>query len=154
MRIAHNVAIARGDDSQAKHWRDRIDAQVDRTVTARFDQGVSLIGVRVIGGVQPRIESWFELASPVGDLMFEVVSTMEARSRFSLVPPDTIDREMAIPPPLATKLWRARFIYKTVTVMNHRVGRERYSGQWVSRDGSVAPRRIDGPPMTPVAVAW
>ncbi len=153
LRIAHNVAVARGDDAQAMRWAERIQAQLDRTVSARYEQGISLIGVRVIGGVEPRIESWFEVSGPVGDLSFDVRSTVEARSRWSLIPPTTTDRQMAYPPTLATKLWRANFIYKVETTMNHRIGRERYYGQWVSRDGSPAPKRIDGPQQTTLAVA-
>jgi 4-amino-4-deoxy-L-arabinose transferase-like glycosyltransferase len=153
MRIAHNVAVADGDDTQAKLWESRIGAQLDRAVTARFEQGVSLIGVRVLGGVEPRIEAWFEVSAPIGDLVFDVTSTIEARSRWSVVPADTTDRQMAYPPTLATKLWRPGFLYKTETTMNPRLGRERYSGQWVSRDGSPAPRRIDGTDPTTLTVA-
>ena len=153
LRIAHNAAVARGDDAQAKRWQERVEAQLDRSVVARFEQGLSLIGVRVVGGVEPRIESWFEVSAPMGDLVFDVRSTVEARSRWSLIPPSTTDRQMAYPPTLATKLWRAHFIYKVDTIMNHRIGRERYYGQWVSRDGSPAPKRVDGPQQTTLTVA-
>jgi hypothetical protein len=152
MRIAHNAAAQRGDDAQASRWRQAIDAQIDRTVKAKFDKGLALIGVRLLGGVQPRIESWFEATEPLGDITFDVRSTALARARWSLIPPDTTDRQMAVPPPLATKLWRPRFIYRTVTVLNHRIGAERYAGQWVSRDGSAPPTRVDGPLPVTLAV--
>jgi hypothetical protein len=154
MRIAHNVAVQRGDEEGEGRLRLAIDARIDRTVATSFQQGLSLIGVRVIGGVEPRIESWFEVGAPIGDMTFDVRSTMVARSRWSFVPPDTTDRQMSIPTPLATKLWRSRFIYKQVTVMNHRIGEERYWGQWVSRDGSAAPGRVDGAPQTTLATVW
>jgi len=144
IRIAHNAAVQGGDEAQAGRFRRAIDTQLDRTVTARFEQGISLIGVRVIGGVQPRIESWFQVTAPIGELMFDVRSTILSTGRWSLIPPDTTDRAMAIPPPLATKSWRPGFIYKTTTVMNHRIGREQYAARWISRDGSPAPARIDG----------
>jgi hypothetical protein len=153
LRIAHNVAVARGDDAEANRLKQRIERQLDRTVVAHYEQGLDLIGVRVLGGVEPRIETWFEASAPIGDLSFDVRSTIEARSPLSLIPLSTKDRTMAYPPSLATKMWRAHFIYKIDTVMNHRIGRERYDGQWVSRDGSPAPKRIDGVPQTTLAIA-
>jgi len=59
---------------------------------------------------------------------------------------------MAWPPPVPTKLWRAGFLYKTETVLNHRIGRERYWGYWAPRDGAPAPHRVDGEAETTLAV--
>jgi hypothetical protein len=36
------------------------------------------------------------------------------------------------------------FLYKTETVMNHRIGVERYWGRWFAQDGKPVPRRPDG----------
>jgi hypothetical protein len=152
MRIAHNIAVARGDGAEATRWRVRIEARIDRTAAAPFDRGVRLIGVRVLGGVEPRVESWFECVGPMGDAAFNVRSTIEAREAFSLIPPDTTDREMAWGSPLATKLWRPGMLYDTSTVLNHRIGRERYWGYWASRDGSPVPRRSDGQSETTLVV--
>jgi hypothetical protein len=153
MRVAHNIAIARNDGADAARWRGRIESQIDRTRAAPFDRGVRLIGVRVIDGVEPRVESWFECVGPIGDAAFNVRSTVEARAPFSLIPPDATDREMAHSPPLATKLWRPGMLYETFAVLNHRIGRERYWGYWASRDGSPAPRRSDSQPETTLVVA-
>ncbi len=153
IRIAHNVAVANGDEAGAARWHDRIEQALDRSAAANFTQGVRLMGVRVTGGVEPRVESWFELSEtpdnkPLGEVFFAVRSTVEARERFSLIPPSPTDRDMAYPPSLATKLWRRRFIYTTDAVLNHRIGVERYWGAWQSRDGSPAPARTDGQPET------
>jgi hypothetical protein len=152
MRIAHNVAIALGDASAAQRWRGLIDADLDRSRAALFDRGVRLVGVRVTEGVEPRVESWFECVGPMGEAVFNVRSTIEARAAFSLIPPDATDREMAWGSPMPTKLWRAGMLYRTFAVQNHRIGRERYWGYWTSRDGSPAPRRIDGQAETTLAV--
>jgi len=152
MRIAHNVAVARGDQALAERWRERIEAQIDRTKEARFDHGIRLMGVRPIGGVAPRVETWFEVSSPLGNITFDVRSTMQGRSALSVTPVDTTDRSMAFPPSLPTKLWRPGFIYASEVVLNHRIGVERYVGQWVSRDGSAAPKRLDGLAETTLAI--
>jgi hypothetical protein len=153
MRIAHNIAIERGDEAAAERWREKIDAAIDRTVNAKFDEWANLIGVRVIGGVQPRIETWFEATeAPNGDGQFSVRSVMIGKSRWSLIPRPTQDRDMAWAPSLPTKLWRKGFIYRTETIMNHRIGFEQYLGHWATRDGSVAPRRLDHHAETTLAI--
>jgi hypothetical protein len=153
-RIAYDVAIAAGDAGAAERLREVIEGQLDRTVTAAFTEGVRLVGVRLLDGVQPRVECWFEWSGEpgLGDAMFDVRSTMEARGTFSFIPPDPTDREMATPPRISTKLWKPRFLYSTQVVLNHRIGRERYAGFWKSRDGSSAPRRTDGQAQTTLAV--
>jgi hypothetical protein len=151
LRIAHNVAISRNDAPAAERWREKIDAQLDRTVTAKYDSWVQLIGVRYIGGVQPRLETWFEVTGePAGDVQFDVTSSIVAKGRYSIIPVDKTDRAMAFPPSLPTKLWKVGFIYATVTVLNHRIGLERYTGHWSSRDGSPPPRRLDHKAETPL----
>jgi len=145
MRIAHNIAVSRGDAQAAEAWREKIEARIDRTVTAKFDEGMRLIGVRRIAGVEPRIESWFEVTeAPAGDWSWAVKSTILARAPLSLIKPDKTDRAMAWPPSLPTKLWKPGFLYTTQTVMNHRIGIEQYSAIWSLQDGHRAPRRGDG----------
>jgi hypothetical protein len=153
-RIAYNVAIAEGDAAAVERWRARIERELDRSVATSFTEGLRLLGVRVTGGVQPRVESWFEFSGdrPLGEASFNVRSTVEARAAFSIIPPDPTDREMAFPPLLPTTLWRPRCVYETSAVLNHRIGSERYWGYWKSRDGSQAPRRIDGQPQTSLTV--
>jgi hypothetical protein len=149
MRIAHNLALSRGDEAAARAWSERIEAQLDRTRQATF-QGLRLLGVRVAGSAQPRVESWFEpTTAPSADGAFSIRSTIDARARWSLIPPDKTDRDMAYGPSIPTKLWREHFLYKIETVMNHRIGRERYLGHWV---GGWAPRRADGAPETLLAI--
>jgi hypothetical protein len=151
-RIAHNAAVDRHDPIAAERWREQIEGRLDRSGEARFSGGMHLIGVRLVGGVEPRLEAWFECGQALaGDESFNVRSTVEARAPLSLIPPDEVDRDMAWPHPLPTKLWRAGFLYKTETVLNHRIGRERYWGSWASRDDTVAPHRIDGQDQTTLA---
>ena len=154
MRIAHNVAIASGDLTAAEHWREKLDAQLDRTVNTKFDTGLALIGVRVLGGVEPRVEAWFEVGSKgfVGDDTFAVRSNIERKTTLSLIPPDTADRDMAWSEPLPTKLWKPGALYVTTAILNHRIGVERYSGRWIPRDGNPYPHRTDNRPDTVLTI--
>ena len=153
MRIAHNVALAQGDAAAAQRWRRGIESQLDRSRDALFTGGLHLIGTRTTGGVQPRVESWFEAAGPTpGEATFGVRSTIEASAPLSLIPPDRTDREMASAPSLPTKLWRPGYLYRMQAVLNHRIGRERYWGYWSMRGGGPPPARIDGQLETTLAI--
>jgi hypothetical protein len=153
LRVRHNVAVATGDEAHARALRQRIDAELDRSVRARFEPGVTLVGVRRSGRAQSRLDVWFEADGPAaGDLTFTVHSAVEKRSPTSLIPPDPVERDMAYPPSIPTKLWRPGFLYTVPVVLRHRVGQERYFGWFTSRDGSPAPRRPDGKMQTDLLV--
>ncbi len=148
LRILHNAAVYEGDTARADRLRQKIEAQLDHGPAAAFD-GMRLVGVRLTHGAQPRLEVWFlPSARPKNDAMFRVRSAIDAPAKFSLIPPDTTDREMAYPPRIATKLWRPGFLYKVDVVLDHRIGLERYWGAW-SYGG---PGRLDGRPDTTLAI--
>jgi hypothetical protein len=149
LRIAHNVAIARGDASGAELLRERIESQIDRTVSVRFDQGMRIIGVRTTHGVRPQLEVWFEAAGPTqGDAVFAIHSMVDRAEPLSLVPPSTAEREMAYATSLPPKVWKRGNLYVVRCALLHRIGFERYFGAWRSRDGSPAPGRLDAKPST------
>jgi hypothetical protein len=153
MRIAHNLAVALHDDAGAERWLEKIEAQLDRAPQTRFESDLTLIGVRVAGSAQPRVEAWFLVGdAPKGNAWFRISSAIEARAKLSLIPAPKAERDMAWPPSLPTKLWKRGFIYDVDAVMNHRIGRERYAGRWEARDGTWAPRRLDGKPDSPLVV--
>jgi hypothetical protein len=153
IRIAHNLAVSRGDEAQAARWRERLLGHLNRAPATRFGDSLRLMGVNVIDGAEPRVESWFEvLAPPSGDYLLGVRSTITARSRWSLIPDDSVDRPMASTSHIATRLWRRGFIYAVETDLNHRIGREEYWAKWVSADGKDPPRRSDGKPETLLVV--
>jgi 4-amino-4-deoxy-L-arabinose transferase-like glycosyltransferase len=152
IRIAHNVAVARGDAAEAARWRQRLEAALDLTVAAKYDHGVNLIGSRITDGVEPRLETYFECTGGMTEAAFNVRTRMEKQGAFSLIPPDPTDREMAQGPLLPTRLWKQGMIYETHADLTHRIGVERYMGYWMPREGLQAPRRADGEPHTTLAV--
>ncbi len=144
-RIAHNAAVARGDGAEAERLREVIVGDLDRGVEAHFSGGHTLIGVRVTHGVKPMLESWFEAGGPTaGDTEFAVHSIIEAKSPTSLIPIDKTVRDMAFPPSLSTKLWKKGYVYHIDAELKHRIGRERYEGVFISRDGQPAPTAASG----------
>lgn len=139
-RIAFNAALTAGDQVRAEALRARIESELDRSPSARLSGGHALIGIRVTKGVQPRIEVWFEAGGPTpGDTTFSIRSVVDKPLRTSLIPPDKTEREMAFPPSLSTKLWKKGFLYHIDAELKHRIGVERYYGNFLSRDAQPAP---------------
>ena len=146
VRIAHNEAVQEGNTAAADQYRDRILAQIDRRVTARFDDGTRIVGVRVGSGIRGKLEVWFLAGDqPRGDAVFSLHSMVDRAEPLSLVPASPVAREMSWDVPLPPKLWKKGFLYVTDTLMLHRTGFERYTGSWASRDAQGAPRRLGGP---------
>ena len=143
IRIAHNVAVARGDTAGAERLRERVVAQLRREPETHFEDGTELMGVRVTRGVRPTLQVWFEAGGPTtGDTTFQIRSHIVRRARFSVIPANATDRDMAWPPPLSTKLWKKGFIYAIECALDHRIGLERYTGIWLggpSRKGGGGP---------------
>jgi hypothetical protein len=152
LRVAHNVAVAQGNDAEAARLLERIQRELDLGPATAYGPAVRLIGTRVTEGVEPKVESWFECLGPMGDWTFGVRSTVEASEALSLLEPDPTVRDMALPPLMSTKLWKPRFVYTLRAVLNHRIGREKYAGAWQPRDASAVPRRVDGKPDTTLAI--
>jgi hypothetical protein len=130
-RIAHNAAVARGDAAEAQRLLAQIRGELVREVETQYEDDHELMGVRVTHGVKPTLEIWFRAGGPTThDSIFAVRSSIVKKNPLSLVPIDTVDREMAWPPALSSKLWKAGFVYKFEAVLNHRIGLERYFGAW------------------------
>ncbi|HEX4511999.1 MAG TPA: glycosyltransferase family 39 protein [Polyangiaceae bacterium] len=130
-RIAHNAAVARGDEAEANRLMTQLRGVLVRDVETQYDGDHELMGVRVTNGVKPMLEIWFRAGGPTqNDTTFGVRSSIVAKNPLSSIPIDTVDREMAWPPALSTKLWKRGFVYKFEAVMNHRIGLEKYVGSW------------------------
>jgi hypothetical protein len=153
-RIAHNSALSRDDGATAERFRERIEAQLDRTVIAKFDDGTRIAGVRFIPGMRARLEVWFEAGDqPRGDAVFLIHSAIERAEPLSLVPASPVVREMSWDVPMPPKLWKKGFLYVAETPLLHRTGFEQYTGVWRSRDNSrPPPRRLDGQDETWLAL--
>jgi hypothetical protein len=154
VRIAHNIAVATGDAGRAVEWRARLEQGLVKEPAAEYTQGISLLGIHRIGGTEPRIVLFLQSHdSLAGDATFAVRAIVEERKAWSLIPPDPIERDVALPSALSTSLYRPGFIYSQTVVLNQRIGVERFFGAFQSKDGSMPPVRTDGEPLTSLLVA-
>jgi hypothetical protein len=150
LRIAHNVAIHQGNVARAKELRAQIEAALDRAPAAAFSGGHHLLGARVSGRANPKLETWFLSNGPIDtNAYFQVRSTVEAPLRFSLIPRDPAERDCGMPPALPSTVWRVGFIYRFECPTLHRLGLEHFYGSWVAQTaGTSTPSRVDGAPIT------
>jgi hypothetical protein len=154
IRIAHNVAVAAGDTITRARLRNRLENGLDQEPATSFTQGVSLLGFHRIGGVEPRIMLLFEAAQPASsDASFTVHASVVRRKPLSLIPPDPIERDVAMPAALSTNMYRPGFVYSHTVVLRQRIGVERFWGSFRSKDGSAPPAQLDGLPQTSLLVA-
>ncbi len=150
LRIAHNVAVHLGNVPRANELRTRIEVALDRAPAAAFSGGHHLIGARVSGKANPKLETWFLSNGPIDtNAYFQVRSTVEAPLRLSLIPRDPSERDCGMPPALPSTVWRVGFIYRFSCPMLHRLGLEHFYGSWVPQTaGKSMPGRTDGAPIT------
>ena len=147
VRIAHNVAVFLKDGKRAQLLRERIERELPRDSHASYSESIELIGARVTKSVHPMIEAWFVAGGPLeSNAYFDIRATVTAKKRWSLIPPDALERQCSGGPPLPSNVWRKGFIYATSCSAYHRIGVEQYTGSFRAREvkGQV-PRRIDGP---------
>jgi 4-amino-4-deoxy-L-arabinose transferase-like glycosyltransferase len=150
LRIAHNVAVSLGDRELAARRRDALLRGVANGSARDFTQGVRLLGVRFEHGASDVLTVYFEAAAPLAsDVGFVITSEVEKGPRFSLVPADELVWNVGMPFSLPTSLWRAGYVYESVTELMRRPGRERYVG-WF--DGPGAPTPTSGPRETTLLV--
>jgi hypothetical protein len=78
-----------------------------------------------------------------------VHSTLVEPKRFSLIPPDTKEREVSRPMWPTSGLWRPGFIYAHSSLRWHRIAVERFAGRFeVSAGVRAGVVRVDGQPDT------
>ena len=147
IRIAYNAAVASHDAAAAAELLETLRDGIDRTGEAHFDEGNELMGVRLVHGVRPRIEVYFQAGGPTGsDTKLTIRSDIVAKAKLSLIPPSPVECDLAYPPSLSTKLWQRGFVYKFVAPLHHRIGKERYWAAWAG-----GPRRLRGDPKIDLA---
>jgi hypothetical protein len=145
LRVAHNIAVAEGDDARA---HDREAELVDRlrvSVAVPFTDGTSLLGELFTRGVAPALTLYFHAVGPArSDLQFHIDSTVTAKPRFSLVGVDSTTRQVNETFALPARAWKRGYIYSLRSEIRQRPGSERYVGYFESVDRRTAPRLANG----------
>ncbi len=154
LRIAHNVAVAQGDDARAKEIEGALVATLDRSVETIFTSGVRLLGQHFARGVAPELSLYFESGGPLdNEYMFVVTSTVLSPRLFSLVEADEKRKQAGLPFWISPRLWKRGYLYAEHCDIRQRPGRERFMGEfglWKAAAPRTAPRPTAGPPQVPL----
>jgi hypothetical protein len=145
LRIAHNLALERGDAGGAARWRSALEARFNLKLAAQYEGGTALIGGRENSGAQRSVRLYFVAGAMPGDDRFGVHAKVIAPPRWSTLPADPLDLETAGGPDCPTTLWRPGHLYGAGVVIRKRPGREIWLGAWTP-----GPRRTDAPGPLPV----
>jgi hypothetical protein len=147
LRVAYNAALDRGDTAEAARLFALLSSAIDGRFAADFTGGLRLLGRRVTQGAAPLLELWVQAKEKLTeDVRFTVTSTMHGREALSFLPADPTPQSVALAPRVPSSMWVPGFVYELDVVIQHRPGREHWTGAWLgSRD---AGRRLDGEPTT------
>src|SRR5580692_4200904 len=140
IRIAHNLALERGDAVGAGRWRSALETRFNLQLAARYEGGTALIGGRENRGAQRSATLFFVAGAMSGDDRFAVHAKVIAPPRCSTLPVDPLNLETPGGPDCPTSLWRRGQIYSVEIVIRKRPGTEAWSGAWAP-----GPRRTDAP---------
>lgn len=144
LRIAHNIAVAANEPELAERYERELTATLDTRVARAYSNGTKLLGERYEGGVAPTLTLYFLSSGPsAADYQFDVLSVVDDRRCWSLVPPDDKTKSVGASFVLPPRLWRKGYVYVSRSEIRHRPGRETFFGSFNAPPGVIAPRLVD-----------
>lgn len=146
-RIAHNAALAAGDEASAAALRAEILAALS-PVAARFEDGTEILGAAYQDGARPLLTVIVQAGGPLAPgVALSVRSRVVARAPLSTTMPDPVEREVGLPMAIAPERWRRGFLYADPVPIRKRPGTEVFVASFRGRG---APRREGGGPAVEV----
>jgi hypothetical protein len=131
LRIAHNLAVARGDGASAEKLLAKLLQGSNQTLRTRYSDGTELLGAKYEEGASRVLTLYFrtgDAVEPGAD--FAVHSRVVEGLSWSLVPADWQVRDVGLPSALPRKFWKRGFVYSSVTEILKRPGKERFYGSF------------------------
>jgi 4-amino-4-deoxy-L-arabinose transferase-like glycosyltransferase len=130
LRVAHNIALARGDTATAGRMRASLAALFNWPLTATYDNGTTIIGAVRHRGAQRGFTLYLVAGTFKSDTKPYVHARVIAPPRLSTLPMDPADLELVTSPVWPTSLWTPGAIYSQEIVVHHRPGKERITATW------------------------
>ncbi|HVZ75131.1 MAG TPA: glycosyltransferase family 39 protein [Polyangia bacterium] len=145
LRIAFNAAVEKHDAAAAGRWRAEIVKHLDVAKTARWSNGLELLGAENHTGGARTLTPYF-LVGPTATCQKIMITARVTRRRFlSTLPIDPAEPNIAYAPPIPCELWRPGHIYSVPTVYRHRAGHEEFTlslGGWGASPTPAGPSAI------------
>jgi 4-amino-4-deoxy-L-arabinose transferase-like glycosyltransferase len=143
-RIAHNIAVAAGDEAKASALLEEIGKALT-PVHAKFDDGSELWGTTYHEGARSLLTLYVLAGGPsVADVQLAVRSRVLQRATLSLTVLDAAEREVGIPVGLAPQRWKKGFLYSDPVAIRKRPGTEVFRASYWARGRGVAPKALSG----------
>lgn len=143
MRIAHNIAVARGDVAGAEHWLAQLLNGCDRARATAFNDGDALLGTRLERGASLVFSVYFRAAGPdASEPELVMHSSLDAAPPSSLVPRDATLAEVGMPFAIPASRWKPGYVYASISEVIRRIGSERWYGAF-------RPARARAPSLSP-----
>jgi hypothetical protein len=133
LRVAHNIAAARGDSAAAERWLGQLLTGCDRSHATTFSDGDALLGTRLERGASLVLSVYFRASGPdpsEPDLVLH--SSLVSAPAGSLVPRDTAVADVGMPFAIPASRWKAGYVYASITEVIRRIGSERWYGTFRS----------------------
>jgi hypothetical protein len=139
VRIAHNIALARGDVAAAGHWLQMLLAGTDQSHTRDFGSGNTLLGTR-LEHESSLVLSVYVRAAGADPTEPELAlhSRIVEVPRASLVDRDAAFAEVGMPFAIPASRWRSGYVYSSLTEIIRRLGKERWTGRFRTRHSAGA----------------
>jgi hypothetical protein len=149
VRIAHNVAIAQGQEARAAAMRARLLAELTHPKPFDYTGDVRLLGFRLEEG-PPYLMTLLVEAGPTAaptSAIFTVKSKIIGRPWLWPTVVDWFEKEVSTWPAIGGPMFKPRYLYAQRFVVHKRMGKERFTGYFspLSED-VVPPRLLDGAP--------
>jgi hypothetical protein len=127
MRIAHNIAVARGDAAQAERWLGALLASTDRSRAQRFTGEHELLATRLERGTSLVLDVYFRAGGPdpLEPELF-MTSQVAAAPALSLVPRDEKLAKVGMPFAIPSSRWKRGYVYVSRSEVIRRIGSERW----------------------------
>ncbi|HMJ16020.1 MAG TPA: hypothetical protein VK524_31605, partial [Polyangiaceae bacterium] len=140
VRLAHNMAVSRGDAARAQRLRERLLRALDRRLDARVGDNLTLLGWILESGAIHVAHLYWQTAPQFAawDGDFRVRSRVVAKPALWWSAIDFYEKEVATPGSAAIPLWKPGNLYVQRFVVMKRIGRESFEGFLAARDGGTA----------------
>jgi hypothetical protein len=141
-RIAHNIAVGRGDSAAAAALAAEI-AQELSPVGAAFEGGAEIVGARFTEGARPLLTLFVRAGGPMpAGVTLAVRSRVVRRAFFSTTMADPTTREVGLPLAIPPGRLRAGFLYADPVPIRKRPGTEVFQALFAGGRGRAAPRLV------------
>ena len=144
IRIAHNIAIARGDEKTAASLRARLLEKAGHVTDYAFTNDLHLIAEQVDTGSAVVVTFLWEAGKDFKKFegYFDVKCKVTAKPPLWMSDTDFLEKDMSPTPIFRPSMYKARFLYAQRFIALHRIGTEECTGSFPGGN----PHLVNGAP--------